>query len=181
MNICPFPKIDEKAGGDFFLLGSQASSLIAVDSYTARWWRRADFYNLLGLGPCREQRSARWATGPSPFRDFSTSGTEWVLAMGRVKRKLCNFSLEIPIPEMGISPGSNSSLRSSFLLHTCFPRLAGPVSVIKNVNCNLAHYIQLGAQVTWDSQFHLTSTQRKKKNYLVLWYLWHIILVFNLC
>lgn len=26
------------------------------------------------------------------------------------------------------------------LLHTCFPQLAGPVSVIKNVNCNLAHY-----------------------------------------
>lgn len=67
------------------------------------------------------------------------------------------------------------------LFHTCFPQLAGPVSVIKNVNCNLAHYIQLDAQVKWESQFHLISTQRKKKNYLLLWYLWHIILVFNFC
>ena len=149
--------------------------------HTARWWRHESVYYLLGHGPCREQRS-RWSTSPFPFRGFSTWGTEWVLALGRVKQKLCNLSFwntKTSVPEMGISLRSKSSLSSSFLLHTTSHCSQDLWSAIKNVN--LPHYIYLGAHVKWNFQLHLISAKREKRNYHILWYLWHIILVFDLC
>lgn len=64
---------------------------------------------------------------------------------------------------MGTSLESNRNLRPSFLLHTYFPLLKGPLSVIKNLSCGLAHNIQLGAHVKWDSKFQLISKQKEKK------------------
>lgn len=63
------------------------------------------------------------------------------------------------VPEMS----ENSSLKSSFLLHTCFSLLKGPQFIIKNVNYDMAHNIQLSALVKWDSKFQLILTQRKKR------------------
>lgn len=65
MNICPSVRFQKWLEGTLLSLDLRLVAFIVANSHMARWWWHADFYDLLGYGWRRAQRSAWSATGPS--------------------------------------------------------------------------------------------------------------------